>query len=173
MRRLREDYLEQKNFCEEPRRRGKILEGFLRRLASIADLKVTKDFTRSQGGEQIDGGFKYDGYSFIVECKWEVTPNPRNEVNVFIGKVGNSGGMTMGLFISINGYSKHCAYELQRNNDSASQRIILMDGGEFEAILDRRISFSALLEAKMDHLSLEGEHFYSVTNALKEGSRFK
>lgn len=47
---------------DDPHRRGYLLQDLLNRLFDLHQLPVTKSFTRNEGGEQIDGAFRMEGW---------------------------------------------------------------------------------------------------------------
>ena len=57
--------------AEEKRQRGFLLECLLNRVFLLYEIPTQKSFKRNEGGEQIDGAFKLDGWYYLVECKWE------------------------------------------------------------------------------------------------------
>jgi hypothetical protein len=59
---------------ESPQRRGYLLEDLLARTFGLHGLEVARSFRRNEGGEQIDGAFRFDGWHYIVECRWRAEP---------------------------------------------------------------------------------------------------
>jgi hypothetical protein len=55
---------------DDPHGRGYLLQDLLNRLFDIHQVSVMRAFTRNQGGEQIDGAFKLEGWYYVVECRW-------------------------------------------------------------------------------------------------------
>jgi hypothetical protein len=126
---------------------------------------VVKSFTRNEGAEQIDGAFKLEGWHYIVECRWREKLANIRELDGLKGQVDRSGKQTMGLFLSINGWSENVPGILQQNPDKS---IILMDGYDLRAVLSRMVDLHDFLLAKIAYLNLKTNPFLSVTEYLKE-----
>ena len=57
-------------------------------------------------GEQIDGSFFLDGMVFLLEAKWHTDAVPASTLYQFKGMVDGKLSGTIGVFISMSGYSK-------------------------------------------------------------------
>ena len=51
----------------EKRQRDFLLEGLLKNSFSLYEIPTQKSFSRNEGGEQIDGAFKLEGWYYLVE----------------------------------------------------------------------------------------------------------
>lgn len=153
--------------AEDKRQRGFLLEGMLNRIFSLYEISTQKSFKRNEGGEQIDGAFKLDGWYYLVECKWTETLTDIRQLDSLYGKVNRSGKQTLGLFLSINGWSKNVCPLLKQNNDKS---IILMDGYDLRSVLveHNNLHLKDLLLKKLECLNFEGEPFYSAALLLKD-----
>ena len=98
-----------------PQARGYLLEKLMKSLLELSNARVRQSFTRNAGGEQIDGAFELDGWYYLVECKWVAAMTNQSEVDGLLGKLGRSGTQTMGMFISVNGWSVHVVDLLNPN----------------------------------------------------------
>lgn len=83
--------------------RGYLLEDFLNRLFSLFRIQSIGSFRRNDGGEQIDGAFRWDGWHYIVECKWQKKLSDIRQLDSLSGKIGRGGRATQGMFLSVNG----------------------------------------------------------------------
>jgi len=130
-------------------------------------IPTQKSFKRNEGGEQIDGAFKLDGWYYLVECKWTENLTDIRQLDSLYGKVNRSGRQTLGLFLSINGWSKNVCPLLKQNNDKS---IILMDGFDLRSILveHNNLHLKELILKKLEYLNCEGEPFYSANLLLKD-----
>lgn len=144
-------------------KRGFLLQDLLNRVFSVHEIQVQKSFQRNEGGEQIDGAFKLDGWYYLVECRWRSKLADIRDMDGLLGPIGRSGKQTMGLFLSIEGWSENVRALLKQNSDKS---IILMDGFDLRTILAERIDLKAFLSAKLSKLSFEGEPFFSVKEYL-------
>lgn len=146
-------------------KRGFILQDLLNQLFLINDYSVTKSFQRNNGGEQIDGAFSFDGWHYLVECKWTKRLADIKELDSLLGKVNRSGRQAMGLFLSIDGWSENVPLLLKQNPDKC---ILLMEGYDLRCLLSGGIDLDKLLRAKLAKLNLDSEPFLSVVEILKE-----
>jgi hypothetical protein len=147
----------------DPHQRGYLLQDLLNQLYTIHGLPVMRAFQRNQGAEQIDGAYEMNGWHYIVECRWrQQLPNIR-ELHGLSGQVARSGRQTMGLFLSINGWSQNVIPLLKQNGDKS---IFLMDGVDLHAVLAQQISLKNLLKGKLSALNLKTEPFASVRDLL-------
>lgn len=151
--------------ASDPQRRGYILQELLTKAFPLHGIPVIKSFTRNEGGEQIDGAFRLDGWHYIVECRWRKEFANIRELDGLKGQVSRSGRQTMGVFLSINGWSKNVPDLLQQNPDKS---IILMDGYDFRCILDGSIDLKELIRAKIEKLNIESLPFYSAIDYRSE-----
>lgn len=150
---------------DNPQQRGYLLEELLTRTLDLHEIPVAKSFTRNEGGEQIDGAFKFDGWYYLVECRWRNRLSDIGELDGLHGKIYRSGRQTMGLFLSINGWSEHVVPLLKQNPQKS---IILMDGYDLRTVLSGQVALRDLLLAKVAKLNLEGDPFLSAGQYLKE-----
>jgi hypothetical protein len=148
----------------EPQKRGFLLQDLLNRLFLIHEITVNKSFQRNDGGEQIDGAFSYQGWYYLVECKWTKKLADIRELDSLFGKVNRSGKQTMGIFLSIEGWSENVPPLLKQNPEKC---IILMDGYDLRCVLCEAIELEKLLQEKIAKLNLESEPFYSAVNLLR------
>lgn len=153
---------------ENPQKRGIILEDIVNRMFNAFDLSeqltVIQSFRRNDGGEQIDGVFKLDGWHYIVEIKWTSEVSSIRELDSLYGKVARSGKQTMGVFISINGWSSNVVPLLKQNPDKS---IFLMNGYDLRFALTREVDLIKMLHKKISKLNLESEPYYSVISMVE------
>jgi hypothetical protein len=147
----------------DPQKRGYFLEDLLNRLFSLHGIKVIKSFRRNDGGEQIDAAFEMDGWHYIVECRWRDSLADIRQLDGLAAKVGRSGRQTMGLFLSITGWSKHVVPLLKQNPDKS---IFLMEGYDLRCVLDLRADLRELLKGKLSALNLDSEPYFPVARLL-------
>jgi len=92
---------------EDHQRRGYLLQDLLGRVFDLCKIPVVKPFSRNDGGEQVDGGFKFEGWHYIVECRWRERLADIRQLDGLLGQVERSGRQTMGMFLSIEGWSEN------------------------------------------------------------------
>jgi len=142
-----------------PQQRGYFLQDLLSRLFLLHQIPVVRSFLRNEGGEQIDGAFQMDNWHYIVECRWRTKLADIRDLDGLLGQIGRSGKQTMGLFLSINGWSEHVIPLLKQN---VGKNIVLMDGYDLRTVLCRHVELKRLLKEKLLALNLEAEPFLSA-----------
>lgn len=146
-------------------RRGYLLQDLLTRTFNLHEFLVVRSFSRNSQGEQIDGAFKLEGWHYIVECRWRDKVADTRELDGLKGQVDRSGRQTMGLFLSINGWSVNVPPLLKQNPQKS---IILMDGYDLRMVLTGAVDLRDFIFAKLAKLNLEAEPFLGATEYLKE-----
>ncbi len=157
-------YVELKAMADH-HQRGYLLEKLLRQAFELDGIPAVDSFRRNNNGEQIDGAFKLDGWYYLVECRWRKGVSAIEELDSFRGKVDRSSAQTMGLFLSIKGWSDNVVPGLKQNPHKC---IILMNGDDLEEVLEGSVRLRDLLAAKAKRFSLSAEPFYSAADYLAE-----
>jgi len=150
---------------DNPQKRGLMLEQLMNMLFNVYDIALMQSFRRNDGGEQIDGAFKLDGWHYLVEIKWTSQLTDMKQLDSLYGKVARSGKQTMGLFLSIGGWSPHVIPLMKQQPDKS---IFLMDGFDLRMVLTQNISLFDLLQKKIARFNIKSEPFLSVGDLLKE-----
>lgn len=141
--------------------RGYDLEALLRELFELFDLDPRASFRVV--GEQIDGGFTFDSTDYLFEGKWQRELVAAGDLYDLGGKLAGKLDNTLGLFLSINGYSRDGIAAYAR---SGRRLLLLMDGSDLLAVLEDRIRLPDLLLRKRRHASQTGEIFFTVADIL-------
>ena len=81
------------------------------------------------------------------------------ELDSLSGKVNRSGAQTMGLFLSINGWSSEVPNALKQN---PRKSIILMNGNDLTLVLNGKVKLPDLITKKLSHLNYSGEPFLAA-----------
>lgn len=145
--------------------RGYALQDLLNRTFDLHQIPVFKSFTRNSGAEQIDGAFKLEGWHYLVECRWRKKLADIRELDGLKGQVDRAGKQSMGVFLSINGWSDNVPRLLKQNPEKA---IILMEGYAFRCVLAGQIDLRDFLLAALAHLNLEGEPYLDAPTYMGE-----
>jgi len=140
-----------------PQARGFEFERILGALFHHFDLNVRKPFKLQ--GEQIDGAFTLGNEEFLLEVKYLQRPVRASEVHAFAGKINANLKTTLGLYISLGGYSPDCLEALSKQS---SKSVILMDGMDLICVLDGRIPLTDMLKRKKERAAQTGELLYRV-----------
>ena len=153
--------------ASEARQRGFLLEKLLENIFRLYSITTEKGFKRNDGGEQIDGAFSLDGWHYLVECKWTEKLADIRQLDSLYGKLSRSGRQTMGLFLSVNGWSDNVIPLLKQNQEKS---IILMDGYDLRCSLNEQVDvhLGKLVLKKVSVLNFYGEPFYSASKYIGE-----
>lgn len=139
--------------------RGRRLEGLIARLFTLHDLAPRASYNLEY--EQIDGAFTFRTDDYLLEAKWWSAPVDPKELNHFRAKVESKAANTLGLCISVSGFTPGAI-----SKQSERSPLLLMDGADLHAILDNRISLPEVLERKRRHAVETGEPMYPVSAML-------
>lgn len=146
-----------------PQKKGYLLEELTNRLFEIYDIALLQSFRRNSGGEQLDGAFKLDGWHYLVEMKWTSHLSDMSQLDSLYGKVARSGKQTMGVFISVNGWSSNVVPLMKQ---SPNKTIFLMDGFDLRTVLSGEIDLIDILQKKIAGFNLMAEPFIGVKTLL-------
>lgn len=139
----------------EKQRRGFAFERILKDLLAKDQLEPRAGY--KPAGEQIDGSFFLDGSIFLLEAKWHAAPVPASTLYQFKGKVDGKLSGTLGVFISMSGYSADAVDALTLGK---TLNLILFNKDDMDAaIIDGR-GFKDVLKSKMRKAAEEGVVFY-------------
>jgi hypothetical protein len=136
--------------------RGYQLEKLLTELFHLFDLEAKGPYKIT--GEQIDGSFSFDSQDYLLEAKWQKKPVDAGELYKFGTKIDGKFKSTVGLFISLDGFSTDCT----KTSSNIIKSMILMDGQDLMMVLDGRIRLNDLIMIKRRHASDTGEIYYRV-----------
>jgi hypothetical protein len=159
---LLDEYQKQKDNTDH-RERGLILEKLMQKMFALNKVEVYGSFRRNGNGEQIDGACKYDGYYYLIECKWQTELSSHGDIASLYDAIGRSGANTWGILISVNGWSENVPNLLKQN---PSKSIILMNGSDIEHVLKDRVNLGELIQAKRRHLHFKSEPYFDASNLL-------
>jgi hypothetical protein len=159
---LREEYYQLLGPCD-PKQRGYKLENIIRTLFDIFDLDPKASFKIT--GEQIDGAFTFDNTDYLFEGKWHKDPIGADDLDSFGSKVSRKLDNTLGLFLSINGFTDGGITA----HSKGRLLVILMDGADLMAVLEERIGLPHLLLRKRRHASQTGAIYLKAADILTGG----
>lgn len=145
---------------DQPQKRGFRLERIIRALFELFDLDPKASFRIT--GEQIDGAFTQEGTDFLFEAKWQQELVGASELDSLAGKLSRKLENTLGLFLSVNGFSEGGV----KAHSSGRRLIILMDGSDLMAVLEGRIDLFQLLSRKRRHASRTGNIYLKIHEIL-------
>ena len=145
---------------DDKQKRGYKLEKILRELFGLFDLDPKASFRIT--GEQIDGAFSFEGTDYLLEAKWQQDAVGAADLDVLAGKLSRKLENTLGLFLSINGFSPDGV----EAHSSGRRLLILMDGSDLMAVLEGRIDLIQLLLRKRREASQTGNIYLKIHQIL-------
>ncbi|MBY6086827.1 hypothetical protein [Priestia flexa] len=147
---------------KEYQKRGFELEKVLYDLFELFDLDPKASFRNM--GEQIDGAFSLEGTDYLFEAKWTSQLSGTSDLDSFSGKINRKLDNTLGLFLSINGFSEDAV----RIHSVSRSTILLMDGSDLMAVLENQIDFLSLIIRKRRHAAQTGNIYLKISEILND-----
>ncbi len=147
--------------CSNSQQRGYDLEKFLTDLFDIFDLDPSAAFRIK--GEQIDGSFSFEGTDYLVEAKWQKNPIGAKDLDSFASKISRKLDNTLGLFVSINGFSEDA---ISIHSSGRRVGMLLMDGSDLIAVLENRINLDELIRRKRRIAAKTGKIYTNINEII-------
>ncbi|MEU8933335.1 restriction endonuclease [Streptomyces sp. NPDC048409] len=139
--------------------RGRKFEKWLTQLLSQDDLEPRTSFRPK--GEEVDGSFLHRGRICLLEAKWWENAVPASAIYQFKGKVDGKLVGTLGMFISMSGYSSDAVDALRVGKDL---NVVLFDKSDMEYAAD--VGFLEVLEFKLREAAEKGDVFVPYKAAV-------
>ncbi|PZG12733.1 hypothetical protein C1I95_25215 [Micromonospora craterilacus] len=140
----------------DPQGRGRQFEAVLYRLLDLHDMQPRIAY--NVPFEQIDGSFTFNTDDYLLEAKWCQARIERDQADVFAAKVQRKGRNTLGLFVSISGFTQGFL-EIPHAQGCP---FITLDGDDLFLVLDARIGLDEVLQRKRRHLNDTGRCHIAV-----------
>lgn len=153
---IKNNYISLFSSCK-PQERGFKLETILYDMFELFDLDPKASFRNT--GEQVDGAFSLEGTDYLFEGKWQQGPTAIQDLDAFGGKISRKLDNTLGLFLSINGFSPDGV----KAHSTGRPVVILMTGADLMAVLEERIDFVSLILRKKRHAAQTGDILFEFT----------
>lgn len=134
--------------------RGRAFEGIIQAVLFRDGLKPRTHFRPE--GEEVDGSFVLHQRTFLLEAKWRKDPRPASDLYAFRGKVDGKLVGTIGVFISMSGYSTDAIDALKYGKEI---NLILFNEQDFRLVCSGSISFAEAMERKLRYAAEEGQPF--------------
>jgi hypothetical protein len=110
---------------------------------------------------QIDGSVTIDGTTYLVELKFTANQTGIGDIDSFMAKVNNKADNTMGLFVSMAGYSSVAISQASKPRTP----LLLLDSGHVFLALQGLWEFPELVSRVRQHASQTSEA-YLLANKL-------
>lgn len=139
--------------------RGYALEKLIHQVLNREKLEPKASFRPD--GEEIDGSFIFGDRTFLLEAKWRSGTIPASDLYAFKGKVDGKLAGTLGVFISMSGYSPDAVDALSAGKDI---NLILFTGADFRLVAENRITFREALKQKLRHAAEFGQPYLPLAS---------
>lgn len=141
--------------------RGRHLERILAAMFEEAGLAPRLSYRPK--GEEIDGSIWFDRRTILIEAKWTGDAHPASSLYQFKGKVDGKLVGTVGLFISIGGFSTDSVDAVVAGKEL---NLILADGDDMRAIVEDKFTIVEALDAKLRAAGDAGTPFLPLSALL-------
>lgn len=126
------------------------------RLSDIFEVECRRPYTT--GGRQIDGTITIDGTTYLVELKFTASQSDATDIDSLLAKLGNVADNTMGLMVSMSGYSAVAVAQASGKKTP----LILLDASHVMSLLYSGWKLGELVARLRRHVSQTGEAFLEV-----------
>jgi len=109
-------------------------------------------------GRQIDGSVTLDGTTYLVELKFTTDQADAPDIDSFYKKVINKADNTMGIIVSISGYSSVAVSEASCDRTP----VLLLDHNHIYSMLSGSYTFADIVRRVRRHASQTGNAYLAV-----------
>jgi len=114
----------------------------------------------NSSGRQIDGSLTFDGTTYLVELKFTAVQSDATDIDSLKSKVQTKADNTMGIMVSISGYSSVAISEAS----GPRTLLLLFDAQHIYLCLAGALSFGNVLSRVRWHASQTGESYLPAGN---------
>lgn len=111
-------------------------------------------------GRQIDGSLTFDGTTYLVELKFTGSQAGATDVDSLRSKVDDKADNTMGIMVSISGYSSVAIGQASGRKTT----LLLFDAMHLYLFLSGTLPFGDIISRVRRHASQTGEAYIAVAN---------
>ncbi|MEM1176604.1 MAG: restriction endonuclease [Pseudomonadota bacterium] len=132
---------------------GKSFEAWFYDLMDFSEIVSRRPFKTD--GREIDGSITIGDTTYLVECKFTSEQSCAPDIDVFRSKVDSKADNTMGVFVSISGYSSVAI----RGASGRKTPLLLLDHSHLYRVLGGMTNFKDVIERVRRHASQTGEAY--------------
>ncbi|MDC9598005.1 restriction endonuclease [Xenorhabdus anantnagensis] len=132
---------------------GYEFEEWFYQLLNFCEIQNRKPYKTD--GRQIDGSLTYEGTTYLVELKFTKDQSGAQEIDSLKAKVNKMADNTMGIMVSISGYSSVAISEASGSKTT----LIIMDASHLYLFLSGAMSFGEIISRVRRHASQTGEAY--------------
>jgi hypothetical protein len=116
-----------------------------------------------QSGRQIDGSLTLDGTTYLVELKFTASQSDATDIDSIISKIGKMADNTMGIIVSISGYSSVAISQAS----GPKTTLLLLNAEHLFLYLTGGMEFKDIISRVRRHASQTSESFLPVADFSK------
>jgi hypothetical protein len=136
---------------------GYDFEKWFYELVSFFELPARPPYNAN--GRQIDGSLTLDGTTFLIETKFTKDQSGAPDIDIFMSKIVRKADNTMGIFVSMSGFSGVAIDEASRDRTP----MLLMDYSHiYNLILPGIMSFPDVIRRIKRHASQAGRAYLAI-----------
>jgi hypothetical protein len=109
-------------------------------------------------GRQIDGSLTIEGTTYLVELKFTKSQSSAPDVDSLKAKVNKMADNTMGIMVSMSGYSSVAINDASSNKST----LIILDAGHLYLFLSGAMNFKDIITRVRRHASQTGEAYLPI-----------
>lgn len=117
--------------------------------------EITNKRPYRTGGREVDGSLTHDGTTYLVELKFTRSQVQPSDVDSLKSKVSDTADNTMGIFVSISGYSGVAVHSAS----GARTTLLLLDHTHIYLALMGTLDFGDVVSRVRRHASQTGEAY--------------
>jgi ribosome-associated translation inhibitor RaiA len=122
-------------------------------LLAFAEIESRRPYVT--GGRQIDGSVTVDGTTYLVELKFTNDQAGSTDIDTFKAKVEGKADNTMGIFLSMSGYSSTAIKEASGRRTA----LLLLDASHVFLVLTGAMSLADVIRRVRRHAAQTGESY--------------
>lgn len=132
---------------------GYEFEDWFYQLLNFCEMQHRRPYKNN--GRQIDGSLTYEGTTYLVELKFTKEQSGATEIDSLKAKVNKMADNTMGIMVSIAGYSKVAISDASGSKTT----LIIIDASHLYLFLSGAMSFGEIISRVRRHASQTGEAY--------------
>ncbi|MDZ4254306.1 MAG: restriction endonuclease [Sulfuritalea sp.] len=136
---------------------GYAFEDWFFDLVQFFDLEHRRPYKTS--GRQIDGSITHEGTTYLVELKFTNAQTGAPDIDTFFAKVSSKADNTMGVFVSMAGFSSTAISEASKPKTP----ILLLDASHVFLVLQGLWELPELISRLRQHASQTSEAYLAAT----------
>ncbi|CAI3961060.1 unnamed protein product [Commensalibacter communis] len=135
---------------------GYVFEKWVYQLLDYCEIQSKRPYITSD--RQIDGSLTYEGTTYLLELKFTKNLSGVQEIDSLKAKVSKMADNTMGIMISVCGYTQVAISEASGSKTT----ILIMDATHLYLFFSGVMSFKELISRIRRHASQTGQAYLSV-----------